>query len=114
MNFEDHQRPNASKLEAHRDEITAMRARNWPCLKIAEWLGQHRKLTIHQESVRRFCLSRNITKGEPKAAEKPGKTSHTVAQHSKKPSPPPSPSPDKKKLFHYDGDDKPIRTRKNR
>jgi len=61
--FETHHYPKRSRLEEWRDDIVGMRASNWPCVKIAQWLLEHHKIIITGESVRQFCTTRGIAKG---------------------------------------------------
>ncbi len=83
MQFELHIPPNRSALEPYREQITAMRAQNWPHLKIARWLSDNHQITIHQESVRRFCISRSIHKLTLKNAPKIQSKTKTAPKQSK-------------------------------
>lgn len=62
--FEEHRRPNESKLEPFRDEITEMRAKNWPLREIARWLLEQKQVRAGRETVRSFCKVRGIVKGK--------------------------------------------------
>lgn len=59
-----HVRPNISRLEKWRDEITTMRRLNWPNDKIAQWLHDEKAFKISGEAVRKFCKVRGIKKGQ--------------------------------------------------
>jgi len=63
QSYEPHIRPNVSRLEKWRTDITAMRSLSWPYQKIASWLWEHHQLRISDEAVRKFCQVRNINKG---------------------------------------------------
>jgi len=97
MEFEPHRRPNESALEQFRSDIAAMRSQNWPYGRIASWLATEKYLTMHNDSIRRFCIRRGITKGKKSP---PASLKQSVRSKPKK-------------LFEYD-DSKPIETRRNR
>ena len=69
--IEEHVRPNVSRLESHRAEISLARKRGWPYDKIAAHLQERHGLTISDRAVSNFCRCRGIKKGvgETKAAE---------------------------------------------
>ena len=60
--FQPHVRPNVSRLEQWRSEITEMRSLSWPHEKIARWLLNNKQLKISSEAVRKFCEVRGIKK----------------------------------------------------
>lgn len=98
MEFEFHQRPNASRLESAEKEIVAMRSASWPYQRIAEWLSAEKNLSVTKEAVRQFCNVRSITKGSRKN------------QQCRSTAPPTSAPTDG---FDFD-DTGPIETKKNR
>jgi hypothetical protein len=99
MDFPPHQRPNVSRLESFRSEIAAMRASNWPFLKIAAWLDEHHQINVSKEAVRQFCKVRGI-----------GQVSRMAEQPSSRPI---QPIPNKNtQKFEFD-DSCPIRTKRN-
>jgi hypothetical protein len=63
LKFDPHLYPKRSRLEKWRDEISEMRALNWPCAKIVRWLLEHHHFEITDEGVRQFCIRRGILKG---------------------------------------------------
>lgn len=98
--FPQHERPNASRLEVVRSEITSMRACNWPYSKITDWLSTNRDLSFSKEAIRQFCRVRKIAKGGrvPLPAPTVARTSTTVSDQGMK--------------FEYD-ETQPIVTRRN-
>lgn len=62
--FEAHIHPNCSQLEQWRDEIAEMRAQNWPYRKIVAWLASEENTIVGRETLRQFCLVRDIPKGK--------------------------------------------------
>lgn len=60
--FEPHLRPNLSKLETWRSEITEMRSLKWPYTRIVAWLSIEQNFKISSEAVRQFCKVRSISK----------------------------------------------------
>ena len=95
MTFETHQRPNVSRLEIWRKEITAMRAAKWPYRRIAKWLKDEKQHQISVTAIRNFCLIREITKPGSDPLRK------SKSEGKRLPSNPTKTSP-KKKLFDYD------------
>ena len=95
MNFEAHQRPNLSRLESWRDEITAMRAAQWPYRRIAKWLQEEQLHQVSATAIRNFCLIREIPKGGTKEPTKPKPERQSLPKRK------PVASPEKKK-FTYD------------
>ena len=59
--FQPHQRPNRSRLEQWRSEITKMRAVNWPYEKIAGWLLEKQNCRISAQAIHQFCKRRGIS-----------------------------------------------------
>ncbi len=100
VEFEEHRRPNESRLEPFRKQISKMRAKSWPYQRIVEWLQTHADLTISAEAVRKYCLTREITKAGEKRRTIPKPTS-TVRE------------PESDIKFSYQ-DSGPIITRKDR
>lgn len=111
LDFEEHVPGRVSKLEPHRIAITKMRERRWPYRKIAAWLETERQLKVNPDTVRAFCLVRDIVKGSGKPRPTPRRTSKT---------PMPSAQPrsaqtceDEEEEFDFD-DSKPLQTWKSR
>lgn len=63
MEFEEYQSPRRSKLFAHEELIRAMRAKNWPLSKVAEWLEKERGVKIAVPSLHSWCQRNGIKKG---------------------------------------------------
>ncbi len=82
--FQPYQKPNVSRLEQWRDDITEMRALNWPYPEIAKWLLDQHQLKITSEAIRQFCNLRNIIKGAPPKQKNNSPKSHNVIHPAKK------------------------------
>ncbi|WP_411845711.1 hypothetical protein AAFN60_19035 [Roseibacillus persicicus] len=95
MTFEKHQRPNVSRLEIWRKDITEMRAAKWPYRRIAKWLEDEKQHQISVTAIRNFCLIREIAKPGSEPFRK------SKSEGTRLPSNPEKDNP-KKKLFDYD------------
>ena len=69
--FPPHLPPNQSKLEQWRSEIEQMRQANWPYHKISQWLKEEVGCLAHKDTIRKFCLVREIEKGKGKSQVNP-------------------------------------------
>jgi hypothetical protein len=112
LEFEEHVPGRISKLEPHRIAITKMRERRWPYRKIAAWLATERQIKVNPDTVRAFCLVRDITKGSGRGARPtPRRTAATPVPLGKPPTT--QPCDDEKEEFDFD-DSKPLQTWKSR
>ena len=96
--FPPHLPPNQSKLERWRSDIEQMRQALWPYHKIAAWLEEHKGCHAHKDTIRKFCLVRQIEKGNHSSKEN---SNSRPKPRSKEP---PS-DPQEEKLFCYDEED---------
>ncbi len=111
LDFEEHVPGRMSKLEPHRIAITKMRERRWPYRKIAAWLETERQLKVNPDTVRAFCLVRDIVKGSGKPPPTPRRTPKTSVPSVQSPSA--QPCEDEEEEFDFD-DSKPLQTWKSR
>ena len=95
--FQPYQKPNVSRLEKWRGDITEMRALNWPYPEIAKWLLEQHQLKITSEAIRQFCNLRSIVKGSTQKRRAP-RQPHAARRTEEK---------DTKRQFTYDSS-KPI------
>ena len=105
MEFEPHRRPNQSRLESFRAEISKMRALNWPYWRIADWLRDEHRVAISKEAIRKFCASRSIIKGDNSEMQPQPQRPKARRERSK------ASKPSAKPVFHYD-DTQPIELRR--
>lgn len=80
MTFETHSIPLRSRLEEWREEVTAMRAANWPYSRIARWLQEEKGVSISREAVRQFCAVRGILKGNPCPSASPSHVNSIMSE----------------------------------
>jgi len=71
IDFPLHRTPTSSKLKPYKALISRMRAQRWPYQRIVQWLKDEKEVSISWESLRQFCLYRNIRKGAEPAEEAP-------------------------------------------
>ena len=112
LDFEEHVPGRVSKLEPHRIAITKMRERRWPYRKIAAWLKTERQLKVNPDTVRAFCLVREITKGDGGGARPTPRWTAAMPAPSGQP-PTTQPCEDEEEEFDFD-DSKPLQTWKSR
>lgn len=105
MSFESHTRPNQSRLEKWRSEITEMRSKSWPYRRISLWLQAEHNLSISAQAIRAFCLRRGIMKASSSAL--PNSSTETSPRVL-----PTGQVPKKKPRFEYD-DSEPIHLQPN-
>ena len=84
LEFEMHISDRVSRLEVHRVAITKMRGCHWPYVRIASWLVEERGVKVNPETLRRFCLSRGIEKGDGAKLKSQRRRSSNGSRQAKK------------------------------